>query len=103
MEIIVTKENFNEVVNKYDLVIIDFFATWCMPCKMLSSELETLQEKYPNIVVGRIDCDQQMELAQKFKIYSIPDLFIFKKGNQVSNIVGYLSADELEAKLKEWI
>ncbi len=99
MEIItVTKDNFSEVV-KEGTIILDFWATWCGPCRMLGPVLEQLSEE-ENIRVGKINVDEEEELAEQFNISSIPALFLVKDGKVVKKEVGYLPLNVLKEYIK---
>lgn len=99
MEIItVTKDNFSEVV-KEGTIILDFWATWCGPCRMLGPVLEQLSEE-ENIRVGKINVDDEEELAEQFNISSIPALFLVKDGKVVKKEVGYLPLNTLKEFIK---
>lgn len=92
----ITKENFNEeVLNSKGLVLVDFWATWCGPCRALGPILEDFANEYTNIKVGKINVDEQPELASQFRVMSIPTLLLFKDGEVVKKSVGLLSKDEL--------
>lgn len=91
--ITVTKENFNDVV-KEGTIILDFWANWCGPCRMLSPVLEQLAEE-ENIVIGKVNVDEEEELAGSFNISSIPALFLIKDGKVVNKTVGYQPIDAL--------
>ncbi len=93
----VTKENFSEVV-KEGTVLLDFWANWCGPCRMLGPVLEDLA-KQENLVVGKVNVDEEEELSAQFGISSIPALFLVKDGKIVNKTVGY---QPLEA-LKEFV
>lgn len=88
------EQSFDELINK-DLVLVDFFAEWCGPCKMLAPILENLE----NIDVVKIDVDECPELAKKYGVMSIPTLIIFKNGEIKSSQVGFLPQPALE----DWI
>ncbi len=89
---VVNKEEFNKVINETDIVIVDFFATWCGPCKMLSPVLEEVAEaKKDEITIIKVDVDDEVELANKYHISSIPTILIFKKGQIVDSAIGYRS------------
>ncbi len=96
MLIHLTKENFDEVVNNNPIVLIDFFATWCGPCKMLAPVIEELaNEDIPNVVICKVDVDEERELANKFGITSIPTLFVMKDGKADRKAMGYKTKDQL--------
>ena len=87
--IVITKENFDSEVVKADgTVLVDFWATWCGPCRMLSPIVDAVASEHPEIKVGKINVDEQPELAQQFGIMSIPTLIVFKNGEKVQ-IVGF--------------
>lgn len=100
-EITLTKENFEkEVLNEKGTVLVDFFATWCGPCKMLSPVIHQVAEEYAGTVkVGKVDVDAQMELATQYGIVSIPTLVLFKDGKPVRKSMGYMSKDAI---VKMW-
>lgn len=92
----ITKENFNEeVLNSKGLVLVDFWATWCGPCRALGPILEDFANEYTNVKVGKINVDEQPELASQFRVMSIPTLLLFKDGEVIKKSVGLLSKDEL--------
>jgi len=74
----VTKENFEEIVTKNSLVILDFWAAWCGPCKAFAPTFEAASEKYPDVVFGKINTEEQQELAGHFQIRSIPNVMLFR-------------------------
>ncbi len=96
--IIGNSENFKELVSE-GLVLVDFFATWCGPCKMLSPVLEEVANERPDVKVVKIDVDQEPDLAQAFNIMSIPTLLLFKDGQKVASAMGYMA----KAKVLEFI
>ena len=96
----VTKSNFEEVVlNSDKSVLLDFYADWCGPCKMLSPIVEEIATEHPEITVGKINVDADGELAMKFQVMSIPALFVVKNGKVVNQTVGYSPKEEILAML----
>ena len=95
-----TTENFEEeVLNAKEPVLVDFWATWCGPCMRQGPIVEALAEEGYN--VGKIDVDQEMGLAQQFKVMSIPTLLIFKGGQEEHSLVGLTSKEDLKKLLDE--
>ncbi len=94
--IIITKDNFKEVINNNETVIIDFFASWCNPCLALGVILEEVSQNYPNVVVGKVNVDKEIELAQAFNISSIPFVVKYKNGKLVDSFLGLNSEEAVE-------
>lgn len=85
----ITKSNFEQEVLKSDKpVLIDFWATWCMPCKMISPVVDEIANEIPEIKVGKVNIDEQPELANKFNVMSIPTLAVIKDGKIIKTMVG---------------
>ena len=85
----ITKSNFEEEVLKSDKpVLLDFWATWCMPCKMISPVVDEIAKEVPDIKVGKVNIDEQPELATAFNVMSIPTLAVMKDGKIVKSMVG---------------
>ena len=99
----ITEKNFSEFVEKNDKpVLVDFWASWCGPCRMVSPVVEQLSEAFEGQVdVGKINVDEQPGLAEKFRVMSIPTLYVFKGGEVVNKLVGARPYEELEAALKQ--
>lgn len=102
-EVILTEENFEQEVLKSDKpVVVDFWATWCGPCKMLAPVVESVAQKYEGKAkVCKLDVDQAMNIAAKYKISSVPTLIFFKGGAVVAQANGVQSEDALCAKIDD--
>ena len=98
--IVITKENFDsEVLKAEGTVLVDFWATWCGPCRMLSPIVDEVASERPDVKVGKINVDEQPELAQQFGIMSIPTLLVFKNGEKVQESVGLIPKEKVAALL----
>ena len=98
MEYTLTKENFEKIVlQSEEPILVDFWASWCGPCMMLAPHLEELSK---TLIVGKVNVDEQMELAVRFGVASIPTLLVFKGGQLVNQSLGYQSLESLQ-KLME--
>lgn len=89
------KASFSEILEKKDLVLIDFFAEWCGPCKMLSPILKEVKEKVPDVSIIKIDVDKNQQLASKYQVRGVPTMILFKKGQQVWRQSGVLQANQI--------
>ena len=89
------EKEFNEFI-KEGLVLIDFFATWCGPCKMLSPVIEQVEREHQDLKVVKVDVDEAPAIAAKYGIQAIPTLFLVKDGQVVANQMGYLNKNQLE-------
>ncbi len=95
-----TKENFEEVVTRNDMVVIDFWAPWCGPCRMVAPLVEELAGEYEGrISFGKLNVDQEPAIATRYGVMSIPTLILFKDGKPISNIVGFRPKAELKRTL----
>ncbi len=101
-ELKITDKNFNkEVLLSKQPVLIDFWAPWCAPCRMMNPVIEQLAAEYAGKVkVGKINVDEEAELAQTFRVMSIPTIVLIKDGKVVKQVVGVSSKIELEAMLQ---
>lgn len=99
-EVVITKENFEqEVLKSEKTVLLDFWASWCAPCRMLAPIVADIAETHDEIKVGTVDVDEQPELASKFGISSIPTLAVIKGGKVTEISVGYREKSEIEGML----
>ena len=97
MEYTFTSENFEEEVLKSDVpVLVDMFATWCGPCKMMAPVVAQLAEEYEGSVkVGKLDIDQNVDIVAQYKIMSVPTFLVIKDGEVVKKLIGAVSKEEL--------
>lgn len=95
-----TEENFNDLIHK-DIVLVDFFATWCGPCKMLGPVLEELANDRTSIDIVKIDVDECDSLAKNYGIMSVPTLILFKNGSPMSKRSGYMPKEEITSWIEE--
>lgn len=103
MEYTFTSENFeSEVLQSEVPVLVDFFAQWCNPCKMMAPILEELAEKYDGKVkIGKCDIDEEDGLARKYRVMNIPNMKIFVKGEVAGTVVGAVEKEELEEEIQK--
>ena len=100
MAVAITNENFEALVLKGDKpVILDFWAEWCGPCRMMTPVIDELAEENPDLLIGKVNVDKNMELALRFGITSIPTLIAFRDGDVVGQAVGVRSKEEVLALL----
>ncbi len=99
MEVTITNENFESLKNGQKPMVVDFWATWCGPCRMVAPIISEMAEKYgEQIVVGKCDVEECEELAADFGIRNIPTVLFFKNGEVVDKIVGAVSKQKFEEK-----
>ncbi|MFL6494016.1 MAG: thioredoxin [Nitrososphaera sp.] len=100
--IVLTDSNFGSEVAKYPIMLVDFWAPWCGPCRMVSPIIEQLAKKYSGkIAFGKVNVDDNQRIAASFGIQSIPTLMLFKDGKAVDIIVGAMPKAQIEMKLKQ--
>ena len=85
----VTKENYQALVEANDLVLLDFWAVWCGPCKMIAPIVEEIAAERGDVLVGKVDVDAEMDLAMQFGVSSIPTVVVIKNGVPAAKSVGY--------------
>jgi len=103
MALEITKDNFQEIVNNNKVVVVDFWAPWCGPCRMIAPIIEELSEEYKDkgVVVGKINTDEQQELAMQFGIRSIPTVLFIKDGEVVDAMIGAAPKAMYEEKINK--
>ena len=95
---VITKDNFDaEVLNAKGTVLIDFWASWCGPCRMLSPVVDEVAEEHADVKVGKINIDEEQELAQQFGVMSIPTLMVFRNGEKIKESVGVVPKEQIES------
>ena len=88
-------KEFKKFINE-GTVLVDFFATWCGPCKMLSPVIEGLEREHPELKVVKVDVDEAPEIAMEYKVQAIPTLYLVKDGKVVNHAMGYMNKNQLE-------
>ena len=90
MAVVINNDNFQKEVKESDkIVLVDFFATWCGPCKMLSPVLDQVADELKDkVVIGKLDIDESLDLAKEYEVMSVPTMILFKDGKEVDRIVG---------------
>jgi thioredoxin 1 len=100
--IVLTDSNFASEVTKYPIMLVDFWAPWCGPCKMVSPIIEQLSREYSGrVAFGKVNVDENQRIAASFGIQSIPTLMIFKGGKAVDLLIGAIPKAQIEMKLKQ--
>ncbi len=94
--IVITKDNFEqEVLNSEKPVLLDFWASWCGPCRMVSPIVDEIAAEHPEIKVCKVNVDEESELAEKFQVMSIPSLFVMKNGEIANKAVGAIPKNQI--------
>lgn len=103
MELVLTKDNFEQEVLQSELpVLVDFWATWCGPCRMIAPAVEQIAaEREGTLKVGKVNVDEEGALAMQFNIQSIPTLLLFKDGKLADSVIGYRTKEQLDAWLDQ--
>ncbi len=96
----VNKDNFDSVKNSEKTVLLDFYADWCGPCRMVSPLVDEIAEENPQYLIGKVNVDKEPELAQRFQVLSIPTLVVLKNGQPVNQSVGAKPKAQILAMLE---
>lgn len=95
---------FNSIISSNKLTLVDFFATWCGPCRMQSPIIDKVKEHYGDVVnIIKVDVDHDSEIANVYSIHSIPTLMLFKNGRVLWRASGLRQASDIESKIKEFL
>ncbi len=98
------KDNFAKTLKEDKPVMVDFFATWCGPCRMAGPVLDELAKEYKDkVVIGKVDVDEEKDLAQQYGVMSIPTVIVFKEGKEVERITGFPGKEGYEEVIKKLI
>ena len=101
MALKITNENYAEVMGKGLPVVIDFWATWCGPCRMIAPLIEELAEEYDGkVLIGKCDVEEGDEVAPQYMVRNVPTIIFIKDGKQVDKLVGAASKDQIKAKVE---
>lgn len=98
-ELKITSSNIEELLNKGQTVLVDFYADWCGPCKMLAPVIAQIAEEHSDVIVGKLNIDEEMDLAQRFQVTNIPTVIIFKDGAEADRVVGFVPKDDIVSRL----
>ena len=94
-------ENFKEFIEQKELTVVDFFAQWCPPCKMLAPIMEEIAQEADGYKVAKIDIDQAIDIANEYGVMSIPTIIFYKEGQEIERLVGFRNKDELMDEIKK--
>ena len=97
----VTKDNIEEIISKNEMVILDFWAEWCGPCKSFAPVFEAASQKYPDVVFGKINTEEQQELAGQFQIRSIPNVMLFREQVMLFTQPGAMPATGIDSVIAQ--
>ena len=99
---ILTDQNFNKEIESNDIILVDFWAEWCGPCKMISPILDEISNEY-SLPVGKLNVDENPGKAQEYSVQSIPTMVLFRNGKPVHTVLGAMPKHKLLKELAEWL
>ena len=91
----INEENFDDIINGEDVTLVDFSATWCMPCRMLKPILERVEDKFDDVYFYNLDIDESENIAKRYRVFSVPTLVCFRSGKKLDSMVGLNSFDDV--------
>lgn len=92
--------NFHEIIQNKEIALIDFYASWCGHCKMLSVVLEQIAKENPQLFIGKVNIDFEKVIAKEYDVWTMPTLIVFKKGKEVKRHLGYLAKERILELIK---
>jgi len=99
----VTDESFKDEIESAETVLVDFWANWCPPCKMIAPILEEIEKEIPNLKIVKLNVDDNPKTPSSFKVMSIPTLIVFKNGIPVNKFIGFVSKDALKTLVGRYL
>jgi len=99
---ILTDQTFNQEIESNNIILVDFWAEWCGPCKMISPILDEISNEY-SLPVGKLNVDENPEKAQEYSVQSIPTMVLFRNGKPVHTVLGAMPKHKLLKELAEWL
>ena len=100
MTIKITNKEFEDIIANDNITLIDFYADWCGPCKALSPIIDQVAQEAVGVTVGKVNVDDERDLAMKYRVRSIPTMIIFKGGKEIERLVGLLPKEQILEKIK---
>jgi thioredoxin 1 len=97
----VTDGTFNDILKGDSLIVVDCWAPWCGPCRMIGPVIDQLSEEYENVTFGKLNTDENLEISRKFQIMAIPTLLFFKNGELVERVTGVVPKGHIEGLIKK--
>lgn len=97
----ITNKEFESIINNENVTLVDFYASWCGPCKALAPVLDELSNENPDLLIAKVNVDDDRDLALQFKVRSVPTMIIFKGGKEINRLVGFLPKEEILNRIKQ--